>query len=945
VADRTIMVRLHADVADFKRSLGEATKATEDVGKKATETASKSNTALGQMLQSASRHEEAWTKVGGSLLAVGVAAGAMAAIAVTKFADFDQAMSRAQAGTMATGAALGELRQSALDMGAATMYTASDAANAINEMGKAGVSTADILAGGLAGALSLAAAGQLDVGRAGEIAATAMNQFGLAGKDLPHVADLLAAGAGKAMGSVEDLANAMKFVGPVSKGLGISIEQTTGVLAEFASQGIVGEQAGTSLRGMMLALTSPSKLAAGTMADLGINLYNATGEFIGMAGVADQLQTKLGPLTAATRNQALGQIFGNEQITAARILYSGGAAAVNDWTAKVNDAGFAARQAAMLTDNWRGDLERLGGSLDTVLIQSGSAANDALRSMTQTLESVVNGFGSLPEGVQTAALALTGIIAVVGILGGTFMIAAPKLLALKANIDLLGQSAPKTATAMKVAGIAAGAAMGILSIAAVGFGIWAAAQANATARTEEFAATLDDLGKRTDETVKTINGVLSKDSRSMLERMFGADSRSLIDDAKKYGIAVEDLQGYILGSADSIARVNAATAEYVGPGFSHDTRMRQSAVNDFTGALGEQAGALTEAEKQAGQKAIADGKAAESNKVLKNVFDATTDGINTQIVSLGDLIGLQKTAAGVNVTAAEAEAAWAQQTMDVTDAIKKLNGYTDESGTKVKALGSAVAEGGATLNLYSEAGQLASTTLTGVANAAWTMLDSAQKAGAGTDDLRTKTEGARTEFINAAMQMGLTEAAANLLADQYGLIPANIQTTAELNKAQAEADLDALAAKVRGLPNGVVSVSTVGAAGVYDYLTQVQAAINTINGTHVRIAMGAGSQGGQTFADGGYVTGPGTGTSDSILAHVSNGEYVVKADSVQKYGPNFFDNLNAQRFATGGLVGSWSASGASPGASAPIFNTTINEVTDPVGTANAVVRRMLARGV
>jgi TP901 family phage tail tape measure protein len=72
------------------------------------------------------------------------------------------------------------------------------------------------MGGGLKGALSLAAAGQIDVAEAAGIASTAMTQFSLAGKDLPHVADLLAAGAGKAMGSVDDLGQALNQAGLVA---------------------------------------------------------------------------------------------------------------------------------------------------------------------------------------------------------------------------------------------------------------------------------------------------------------------------------------------------------------------------------------------------------------------------------------------------------------------------------------------------------------------------------------------------------------------------------------------------------------------------------------------------------------------------------------------------------------------------------------------------------
>ena len=107
-------------------------------------------------------------------------------------------------------------------------------------MAKAGVSTKDILGGGLKGALSLAAAGSLDVAEAAEISASALTQFKLSGDKIPHLADLLAAGAGKAQGSVQDLGAALNQSGLVAASTGLSIEETTGVLAAFASAGVDG---------------------------------------------------------------------------------------------------------------------------------------------------------------------------------------------------------------------------------------------------------------------------------------------------------------------------------------------------------------------------------------------------------------------------------------------------------------------------------------------------------------------------------------------------------------------------------------------------------------------------------------------------------------------------------------------------------------------------------
>jgi TP901 family phage tail tape measure protein len=135
--------------------------------------------------------------------------------------EFEKAMSAVQAATGATASSMGDLRAAALKAGADTQYSATEAAQGITEMAKAGVSAKDIMGGGLTGVLSLAAAGQLEVADAAGIASTAMTQFSLSGAQLPHVADLLAAGAGKAMGSVDDLGQALNQAGLLASSTGI----------------------------------------------------------------------------------------------------------------------------------------------------------------------------------------------------------------------------------------------------------------------------------------------------------------------------------------------------------------------------------------------------------------------------------------------------------------------------------------------------------------------------------------------------------------------------------------------------------------------------------------------------------------------------------------------------------------------------------------------------
>ncbi|MCW2811243.1 MAG: hypothetical protein JWP61_1701, partial [Friedmanniella sp.] len=269
--------------------------------------------------------------------------------------------------------------------------------------------------GGLTGALNLAAAGQISVADAAETGATALSVFNLQGDQMSHVADLLAAGAGKAQGSVGDMSAALNQSALVAAQMGLSIEDTSGALAMFAHNGLIGSDAGTSFKSMLQRLNPQSKEAATLMDDLGLRAYDAQGNFVGLAGYADQLKGALSTMSEETRNATLTTLFGSDAIRAAAILYKEGAKGVDEWTGKVNDAGFAARQAAALNDNLRGDLEKLGGAFDSLMTSMGTGTQGALRDLVQMLTGLVQVggdvlgfFTSLPGPVLAAVGAALG---------------------------------------------------------------------------------------------------------------------------------------------------------------------------------------------------------------------------------------------------------------------------------------------------------------------------------------------------------------------------------------------------------------------------------------------------------------------------------------------------------------------------------------------------------
>lgn len=369
--------------------------------------------------------------------------------AVKQYADFDKAMSQVQAATHETAGNMEKLRTAAMKAGADTKYSGSEAANGIEELAKAGVETKDILGGGLSGALSLAAAGNIEVGEAAELAATAMTQFGLKGSDIGHVADLLAAGAGKAQGSVGDLGYALKQSGLVAAQTGLSIEETTGTLAAFASAGLVGSDAGTSFKVMLQKLQNPSKEAAGLMAEYGISLYNAEGKFKGITAVAGDLKRGLENLTPAQRDAALATIFGSDAVRAANVLYTQGQEGIQGWIDKTNDAGYAASTAAIQQNNLAGDIEKLGGAIDTIILSSSGGLSDFFRGLVQMATGLLDFMGKLPPSFLAVNLTVVGLtgVALLGVAAAAKFITAYQTM--KATLASFSVSARTASASMR----------------------------------------------------------------------------------------------------------------------------------------------------------------------------------------------------------------------------------------------------------------------------------------------------------------------------------------------------------------------------------------------------------------------------------------------------------------------------------------------------------------
>ncbi|TFC59405.1 MULTISPECIES: phage tail tape measure protein [unclassified Cryobacterium] len=739
--------------------------------------------------------EEAATSLGTLAVGIGAAFAAMAVLTVGAYATFDEASSKTAAATMATREQQDLLKASAIEQGAASVYSATEAADAQTELAKAGVSVNDILGGGLSGSLALAAAGELAVARAAEIAATTLTVFSLKGDQAGHVADLLAAGAGKAQGSVDDLALGLDYVGVTFARLNIPLEDTVGTLALLAANGLLGEKAGTGLRSVISSLTSPVAKASEVMKQYNIDVFDGTGNFIGMAGAAEQLKMGLGDLDEETRSAALGAIFGAEAATAAGILYSSGAKGVEDWTNNVNDQGYAAEQAAMKTDNLTGDLERLGGSMDSALIKTGSTANDVMREMVQILSGLVDWYGSLDEGVQGTVLAVGAGTAAVFLFGGTALLAIPKIVEFRAAIGALTTTMKGTAAAAGLIGVAITAAVVIL-------GAFGAQQADAKARTDALNDSLDqNTGAFTKNTREAVVSNLEKTGAAKTAKLLGISLGTLTDAALGEGKAVKEVTG--------ILAEHRAEADKSG----NQSSMLRGSFNSIEEVINATSGELADAKVAWREHKDAMGESTVEAEEAAPAYVAVEESIDGVITSVSDL--------------ATELAKLNGQNLDAREAARALEEAYDSFDESLAENGAGLNELGTDLDTTTEAGREMQSKLDDIAQAA---LDTGQAiidSGGKYADYQASLQASRDALLIRISDLGITGQAAQDLADDILAIP----TAAEV---QVFADTEAAAAR----------------------LLYIQNLIDGIGGTMaVHVANGRGG-GGMTMneADGGVVS-------------------------------------------------------------------------------------------
>ena len=397
------------------------------------------------------------TRMGNLALAMApaaLAAGALLGVfgaCVSVAAGFEDQMAKVGAVSRASSEEMAALEKAARDLGATTQFTAVQVGQAEQYLAMAGFSAKENIAA-LPGVLNLAAATATDLGRAADISSDILSAFGMQAEEMTRVADTLALTCATANVNMELLGDTMKYVAPVARMAGLSLEETAAMAGLLGNVGIKGSQAGTTLKAMLNKMAAPTKEAQELFQKLGVTVKDSAGNLRSPVAVLGEMAEGLKTMGTAEQIAAMKMIVGEEAIAGfSELIKQEGIGAIAEYARQLEaGGGSAAEMAARMNDTLAGSLRGMGSAWESLQITIGKlflpvvrAVVDALTGLLRLLDKAAQSKVGAAVLKMAAALA-TGVVAVTAFSAGLWAIsrAAPfvakALLAIKTALLGLG---------------------------------------------------------------------------------------------------------------------------------------------------------------------------------------------------------------------------------------------------------------------------------------------------------------------------------------------------------------------------------------------------------------------------------------------------------------------------------------------------------------------------
>lgn len=373
----------------------------------------------------------------GSTLATSAVMAAPFVGMLSKAADFEAVMSKVKAITVSDDKAMQQLTATARELGEKTMFSATQAGEAMTYLGMAGWNSQQIMAG-MPGLLNLAAASGTDLARTADIVSDDLTAFGLSAEHAGHMADVFAKTSTKTNTNVEMLGETMKYAAPVAHAFGASLEETAALTGLMANSGIKASAAGTALRSGFLRLAGTSAKSTKAIEEMGLSLSEATAQqeearaalaSLGIAmddtngprkmgAIVRDLADRTKDMSKEQRLATLATIFGTNAASAWVAVIDQGPDALDQLTKELeNSDGAAAAMAETMQNNARGAMVRLQSASESVAISIGSTMlptlaelGDSLANEAAYVSKVASEHPELTEAIIKTSFAVMGMV-------------------------------------------------------------------------------------------------------------------------------------------------------------------------------------------------------------------------------------------------------------------------------------------------------------------------------------------------------------------------------------------------------------------------------------------------------------------------------------------------------------------------------------------------------
>lgn len=342
------------------------------------------------------------TTAGQKLLPFSLAMAGLAGVSTKTASTFSDSMLKVQSLSGATGAEFDKLRQTALDFGSSTAWSASEVADAMGYMALAGFDAGEIMQS-TSGMLNLASASGENLATVTDILTDSMTAFGDSAQDANRYADVLATTQAKSNTTVGMLGDAFKYVAPLAGSFGYKMEDVATSLGMMANAGVKGSMAGTSLSAVMTRLGNNTSGARDAIESLGVEFFNADGTARNLSDVMKDLADATANMTVEEKANFATTVAGQEAQKGLLAILNQGSEAYGELEDSIKNCnGSAEGMAENMESGIGGAIRSMKSAIEGASIALGDAMAPTIQSVAEKIASLAKWFSELPAPLQSA---------------------------------------------------------------------------------------------------------------------------------------------------------------------------------------------------------------------------------------------------------------------------------------------------------------------------------------------------------------------------------------------------------------------------------------------------------------------------------------------------------------------------------------------------------------